>query len=119
MSDQLVADSFARYQALALRTARGYPDPGLTRAIRALGLAGEAGEVVELVKKEVGHDHAPDPDRIAKELGDVLWYLAGLAEAYGLSLAEIAERNVAKLAARYPELEFRPERSRQRAAGDD
>lgn len=89
-----------RYQADALRTAASYADDrDLT--IRALGLVGEAGEVAELVKKQVGHGHPADPERVQKELGDVLWYVAALADAYGLRLSDIANATLAKLRKRY------------------
>lgn len=68
----------------------------------ALGLAGEAGEVVDLIKKQVCHQHGIDADAIAKELGDVLWYIAAIASVLGLSLDEVADRNIEKLRKRYP-----------------
>lgn len=69
----------------------------------ALGLTGEAGEVADLVKKAVYHGVGHTPDEMAKELGDVLWYLTAVAEEYGLSLADVAAGNIAKLKARYPD----------------
>ena len=93
------------YQAAALRTASpaslATPDTALTNA--ALGLCGEAGEFAELVKKHLFHGHPIDQDKMVKEIGDVLWYVAFAARAVGVSLDEVAERNVAKLRARYPE----------------
>lgn len=73
------------------------------RASYALGLAGEAGEVCDLLKKAWGHGHALDAEKLKKELGDVLWYVAALAEQHGLRLSDVAEANVAKLSARYPQ----------------
>lgn len=70
--------------------------------IWAHGLAGEAGEVCDLLKKTHGHGKAYDADKLKKELGDVLWYVANLADAHGFKLSEVAEANVAKLRARYP-----------------
>lgn len=91
------------YQQAALRTAR---DPQARDEFMhlVLGLVGEAGEIAEKVKKLV-RDHDSDlakldRDDMAKELGDVLWYTAVLASHLGLSLDDIAERNVAKLADR-------------------
>ncbi len=69
----------------------------------ALGRAGEAGEVVELVKKRLFHGHVLDRTKLTHELGDVLWYLGQLASAAGITLDEVAKANLAKLAARYPE----------------
>lgn len=87
------------YQSLALRTANGNPSVEYL----ALGLCGEAGEVAELVKKSLRHGKPLDHEKLCDELGDVLWYLAVLANAAGLSLDAVAQRNVDKLKERYPE----------------
>ena len=83
----------------------------------ALGLAGEAGEVCEKVKKTIRDDFAifnvvKYPEAIAKELGDVLWYLAALASDLNLSLADIAEGNINKL-------KDRAERNKLKGNGDE
>jgi NTP pyrophosphatase (non-canonical NTP hydrolase) len=65
----------------------------------ALGLAGEAGEAVEKVKKGL-RDGVLDCDGLIAELGDVLWYVANLAADLDVGLDEVAERNLAKLASR-------------------
>jgi NTP pyrophosphatase (non-canonical NTP hydrolase) len=70
---------FTTYQHLAARTASPDADMEKRRLIAALGLTGEAGEVAELIKKEIGHGHPPEAAKVAKELGDVLWYAALLA----------------------------------------
>lgn len=75
----------------------------LKLAVMGLGLAGESGEVVEHIKKHVGHGHELSREAVRKELGDVLWYLSAVASMLGLTLGEVAEANVAKLRARYPE----------------
>jgi len=87
-----------RYQVEALRTVGSSDLP-----ILALGIAGEAGEVADLVKKELGHGHPRNSEKMAKELGDVLWYVAALAEEYGYSLSAVATMNIEKLKARYPQ----------------
>lgn len=69
----------------------------------ALGLAGEAGETVEMVKKHVFHGKPLDREKLKKELGDVLWYVSQLAAATNLTLDEIGETNIEKLKERYPE----------------
>lgn len=91
------------YQRAALRTARDKDAPDEFMHL-VLGLVGEAGEIAEKVKKLV-RDHDSDlarldRDDMAKELGDVLWYTAVLADFLGLSLDEVAQRNVDKLADR-------------------
>ncbi len=91
-------ETLNHYQTQALRTIGSSDLP-----ILALGVAGEAGEIADIVKKELGHGHPRDAERMAKEIGDVLWYLAALAEEYGYSLSEIATMNIAKLKARYPD----------------
>jgi NTP pyrophosphatase (non-canonical NTP hydrolase) len=97
------------YQLEAIRTAPC--GPYLTTF--ALGIAGEAGEVADLVKKHVGHGHPLDREKLAKELGDVLWYVAGLATEIGVSLESVARGNLEKLAKRYPN-GFSPEASMAR-----
>jgi NTP pyrophosphatase (non-canonical NTP hydrolase) len=75
-----------------------------------MGLAGETGEVVDYLKKVYHHDHELDKDVIVKEMGDVLWYLSGLATILGINLEDIAVENIEKLKKRYPE-GFSTERS--------
>ena len=106
IDDQLTFDD---YQTLALKTAF-YPDELL---YPVLGLVGEAGEVAEKVKKyyrdnqyevmcedAVAEIPAETRMEIAKELGDVMWYLAAVASDIGYSLEEVAEMNLNKLADR-------------------
>lgn len=69
--------------------------------IWAHGLAGEAGEVCDLLKKVHGHGKPCDREALVKELGDVMWYLANLADAHGITLSEVAAANVEKLRVRY------------------
>ena len=86
--------TFEEYQEQARSTAI-YPRD---RAIvyPALGLTGEAGEVAEKVKKWI-RDGTLDKESIAKELGDVLWYIAALSGDLGISMDEIASQNIRKL----------------------
>lgn len=109
---------FAEYQQLASRTSRADRPLEMRLSNAALGLAGEAGEAVELLKKHLHHDHELDPLRLQKELGDVLWYLSELCSLAGLDLETVAAANIAKLRARYPE-GFEVARSVERAPGDD
>ena len=68
----------------------------------ALGIAGEAGEYCELIKKKHFHGKGLNRQEAKKELGDILYYVAMAAANLQLSLADIAEANVEKLLARYP-----------------
>lgn len=81
----------------------------------AMGLAGEAGEVVDLLKKTHFHDKPLDLDALREELGDVLWYVAELATAHGFSLEAIAGENIAKLRKRHGET-FKPHAEQVREA---
>jgi NTP pyrophosphatase (non-canonical NTP hydrolase) len=87
------------YQQSAMRF--HVPDP-VRLAAYGLGIAGEAGECADLIKKHIGHGHPLDVVKLKLELGDVLWYVAGLAELAGLTLSEVASANLAKLEKRYP-----------------
>lgn len=104
------------YQMAAARTLAVAPPEGraLAVAVLALGLAGEAGEVADLLKKHLGHGHTLDRETLRDELGDCLWYLAGLASTHGMTLDDIARANVEKLERRYPG-GFSHEASRARA----
>jgi NTP pyrophosphatase (non-canonical NTP hydrolase) len=91
------------YQRAALRTARDRDAPDEFLHL-VLGLVGEAGEIAEKVKKLIRDHHSDlgqlDRDDMAAELGDVLWYAAVLASFLGLSLDDVARRNIDKLADR-------------------
>jgi NTP pyrophosphatase (non-canonical NTP hydrolase) len=91
-----------QYQELASRTANSGSLSELF-ANYALGLAGEAGEVADLLKKSIYHSHRLDIEELTKELGDVLWYLSQLAELAGVKLNVVAETNIQKLMKRYPD----------------
>lgn len=91
------------YQRQARRTVDPVQMPSDRLANFALGLAGEAGETAELVKKHLYHGAPLDREQLRKELGDVLWYVATLAHAAGLNLGDVALGNVEKLRKRYPE----------------
>lgn len=105
------------YQELAMRTA---PED-LTRTElmvnSALGLAGESGEYSDLIKKHLYQGHELDKHHLAKELGDILWYVAMGCEALGVSMEEVMAMNIMKLKKRYPD-GFDSERSQHRVKGD-
>jgi NTP pyrophosphatase (non-canonical NTP hydrolase) len=98
------------YQQLAARSSKGETDVEKRKIIAALGLAGEAGEFANIIKKQAAHGHTIPNQEFADELGDVLWYLSEAATACGLSLGDIANQNIEKLKKRYPE-GFSEERS--------
>lgn len=106
------------YQTAAMRTANGmiYQHYGLLMN-GALGLCGESGEVADLVKKATFQGHELDTEHVARELGDVAWYLAVAAHAIGYDLETVLRMNVEKLGKRYPH-GFEAKRSLHRAAGD-
>lgn len=85
----------------------------LDQMVWSLGLAGEAGEFADMMKKHHGHGHELDKKKAAKELGDVLWYVSVLADSIGYNLDSIAQLNVQKLRERYPD-GFSVERSKVR-----
>ena len=93
---------FNEYQNEALRTAGTTTSDGPGFCMTAMGLSGEAGEYTDLMKKHVFHKHPLDSEKVKKELGDVLWYLAVAAHQHGFTLEDVARANVFKLRARYP-----------------
>lgn len=68
-----------------------------------MGLCGEAGEAIDLVKKHLAQGHELDKEHLIDELGDIAWYLAETAQVLGVTLEEVLERNISKLKKRYPE----------------
>ncbi|HLO15165.1 MAG TPA: nucleoside triphosphate pyrophosphohydrolase family protein [Anaerolineales bacterium] len=96
-----------QYQELAARTLVDrpdieIPDREMMLVWEALGLAGEAGEVANHVKKGVFHQHGIDIEKLKNEIGDTLWYAAALCTTLGLDLSEIMQANIKKLEVRYP-----------------
>lgn len=95
--------TFEEYQELSRRTAV-YPQAGNNFIYPTLGLTGEAGEVAEKVKKILrDHNNIVTEEKrieIAKELGDVLWYVAQISTEFKLSLDDVARGNIEKLASR-------------------
>lgn len=95
------------YQNLAARTLIEKPDfqisdENLMIVWNAVGLAGEAGEIMELVKKGIFHQHGLDRGLLHKELGDLLWYVAALCTKLDFSMSEVMTANIEKLKTRYP-----------------
>lgn len=82
-----------------------------------LGLAGESGEVLDIIKKWVFHEKELDKDHLKKEIGDVMWYVAMLCESFDFNIDEILKINVCKLKSRYPD-GFDTEKANHRIHGD-
>lgn len=96
------------YQKLAARTLIDAPDFEISSMQmmilwNALGLAGEAGEVAEAVKKGILHQHGLDLEKMKKELGDAQWYLTALCTVLGFDLSDVMAANIEKLKLRYPD----------------
>ena len=106
------------YQLDVLKYAPDHHDYLLNVLYAAMGMCGEAGEVSELVKKYAYHGHAMDTEHLARELGDVLWYVSYMAHLFGYPLGKIMAMNQEKLAKRYPDGKFDAERSKNRKEGD-
>ena len=90
------------YQQAAMRTANSTKPIDLILN-GALGLCGESGEVADDVKKLLFQGHPLNTEHLAKELGDICWYLAITAKGLGYDLETIMKMNVEKLWKRYPE----------------
>jgi NTP pyrophosphatase (non-canonical NTP hydrolase) len=108
--------TFDEYQKKALTTAINNYEPLMQRTIWAMGIVGEAGEIIEKWKKAVaykdGQLKGDDFADFKKELGDVVWYIAVLADSLGLTLEEVMQANVEKL-------EDRAKRQVIKGAGDN
>lgn len=104
------------YQTEAMRTAKiPVHHPLILEGV--MGLAGEAGECVDLIKKHLFQGHELDSYHLARELGDCAWYLAVSASAIGYDLETVLQMNVDKLRKRYPN-GFDADRSQHREKGD-
>lgn len=68
-----------------------------------LGLAGESGETLDMIKKWIFHEKELDKEHLKKEIGDVMWYVAMICESAGFDLDDVLQTNIDKLKARYPE----------------
>ena len=91
------------YQALAMTTL----NPALSQKdvlINAvMGLCGESGEAIDIVKKHLHQGHELDKDKLIKELGDIAWYLAEAANALEIPLEDVLQGNIGKLKKRFTE----------------
>ena len=101
------------YQKLAMTTLNPALDRKDVLINGVMGLCGESGEAIDIVKKWLAQGHELDKNRLAKELGDIAWYLAETAYALDIPLEDILQANIDKLKKRYPE-GFETERSLHR-----
>lgn len=104
------------YQKLAQRTSSAVTKSGKIEN-GLLGLFGEGGECADIYKKYLYQGHEFDREHMMKEAGDVLWYVAELVTGLGATLEDVAQMNIDKLKARYPE-GFDACKSMNRKAGD-
>ncbi len=105
------------YQKLAMTTKNPAMTGDALLINSVMGLCGEAGEAIDIVKKWFAQGHELDKEHLAKELGDIAWYLAEAATALDIPLEDILQANIEKLKKRYPE-GFQTEKSVARAAED-
>ena len=105
------------YQELAMRTVNPDLDKRDMLINSVMGLCGESGEAIDIVKKWFAHGHELDREHLKKELGDIAWYLAEAATALDIGLDEVLEANIEKLRKRYPE-GFATEKSQNRGERD-
>ncbi|MBQ7379309.1 MAG: nucleoside triphosphate pyrophosphohydrolase family protein [Clostridia bacterium] len=105
------------YQQLAMTTLNPELSKREVLINSVMGLCGESGEAIDIVKKWMAQGHELDKEHLAKELGDIAWYLAEAATALDVQLEEIFQANIDKLKKRYPE-GFDKKRSEVRLNGD-
>ena len=91
------------YQKLAMTTLNPQLSEKDMLINGVMGLCGESGEAIDIVKKWLAQGHELDKEKLAKELGDICWYLAETATALGYDLEDIMAANIEKLKKRYPE----------------
>ena len=107
--------SINEYQKLAMTTLNPKLDKKDVLINGVMGLCGESGEVIDIVKKHLAQGHELDREKIIKELGDVAWYMAEIATVLDVELEDVLVQNIEKLKKRYPE-GFSTEKSVNREA---
>lgn len=95
---------FKTYQQAAERTLNSDLSEKMAKSNIGLGIGGEAGEVQDIIKKNVchGHPYYAAREALIEEIGDLLWYVSGVASLYHIDLDTIATHNIEKLTTRYP-----------------
>ena len=106
------------YQTLAMTTLNPELSKRDVLINSVMGLCGESGEAIDVVKKWLAHGHELDKEHLKKELGDIAWYLAEAATALDTDLEDILQANIDKLKRRYPE-GFSTANSVNRREGDE
>ena len=91
------------YQKLAMTTLNKEMSKKDMLINGVMGLCGESGEAIDIVKKHLAQGHELDREKLIKELGDIAWYLAEMATFLDIELEEVLVRNIEKLKKRYPE----------------
>lgn len=91
------------YQQMAMRTLNPSLDKKDILINGVMGLCGESGEAIDIVKKHLAQGHDLDRNALVKELGDIAWYLAETAYALDVSLEDVLAGNIQKLRQRYPQ----------------
>lgn len=91
------------YQKLAMKTLNPKLDKKDVLINGVMGLCGESGETIDIVKKHLAQGHELDKDKIIDELGDVAWYIAETAYSLDTDLETVLSRNIDKLKKRYPQ----------------
>ena len=89
------------YQVLAMKTLNKDLEEREILINGVMGLCGESGEVIDIVKKHISQGHPLNKDKIVEELGDVLWYIAELATILNVTIEDIMKYNINKLSQRY------------------
>ena len=108
--ESITADEYQRLAMVTLNPELSKKDVLINGV---MGLCGEAGEAIDIVKKHLAQGHELDREKLIKELGDVAWYLAETAYALDVSLDKVLRGNIEKLKARYPQ-GFDSEKSKNR-----
>lgn len=91
------------YQALAMTTLNPTLSQKDVLINAVMGLCGESGEAIDIVKKHLHQGHDLDREKLTKELGDIAWYLAEAATALEIPLEDVLQGNIDKLKKRFPE----------------
>lgn len=102
------ADTYAK---LAIRTANDMGSDQLNLVHAAMGIAGESGEVLDLVKKMFAYGKPLDRQKLLEEVSDITWYISLMLGVLGSSFGEVFDLNIKKLESRYPDLKFDADRA--------